>query len=446
MPSGSAGRCSRHACGRSWRPKGLPAPRRVRLALAVALAAAAAAIAVALLVDRQSERPDLERGERSAAAFLDSIGVVTHLPYVDTAYGRRPDVLVRLRELGVHHIRDAAPTPTGALADGLREARAQGIYGTLGSGDPTADPARWVSDSLAVMGDHVAAFEAPNELDNNDDPDWPAKVRAYMPRLVAAARDQAPGTDVIGPSFVDPSSRTLVPRDLPGLFNAHPYSGGLMPEPTLDQAVNEWHAWTRHGEAVFTESGFHNALSATLGQPPTSEEAAAVYIPRLLLTGFGAGVSRTFIYELVDVRPDPSLSDAVQHWGLLRNDFSPKPAFSAVKTLIAAVRSSPGPHAGGRLDWRLNTDGDEPVERLVLARHDGSRLIAVWRPVSVWDRDARQPVDPGQVSVEIRFGGRPARDVSVWRPSISPAPLTQLPRARRIPLQLQGDVVLVSLR
>jgi hypothetical protein len=421
--------------------------RRIRLALAVGLAAVAAAIAVVLLVDRESSAPELERGERSAAAFVDSIGVVTHLPYVDTAYGRRPDVFARLHELGVHHIRDAAPTPpSGPLADGLREASALGIYGTLGSGDPTADPAHWVSDSIAVMGNHVAAFEAPNELDNNDDPNWPAKLRAYMPRLVAAVRDRAPGTDVIGPSFVDPTSRTQIPRDLPGLFNAHPYSGGLLPEPTLDQAIDEWHAWTRRGKAVFTETGFHNALGATVGQPPASEEAAAVYIPRVVLTAFGAGVRRTFIYELVDVRPDASLTDAVQHWGLLRNDFSPKPAFNALKTLIAAVRSSPGPRAGGRLAWRLKTDGDEPVERVVLARRDGSRLIALWRPVSVWDRDARQPVDPGQVSVELTFGGRAARDVTVWRPSISPVPVTQLPRARRIPLQLQGDVVLVSLR
>jgi hypothetical protein len=445
MPGGSAARRSRRACARSSSPD-LRAPRRIRLALAVALAAAAAAIAIALLVDRGSSPPEFERGERSAAAFVDSIGVVTHLPYLGTAYERRTDVLARLLELGVHHIRDAAPTPTGPLADGLREARAQGIYGTLGSGDPTADPARWVADSLAVMGDHVAAFEAPNELDNNDDPDWPAKLRAYMPRLAAAVRDRAPGTDVIGPSFVDPTSRTQVPRDLPGMFNAHPYSGGLMPEPTLDQAIDEWHAWTRRGKAVFTETGYHNALSATLGQPPASEQAAAVYIPRVLLTAFGAGVRRTFIYELVDVRPDPSMSDAVQHWGLLRNDFSPKPAFTAVKTLIAAVKSSPGPSADARLRWSLETDGDERVERVVLARRDGSRVIALWRPVSVWDRDARQPVDPGQVSAELSFGGRAARDVWVWRPSISPLPVVQRARARRIPLQLQGDVVLVSVR
>jgi hypothetical protein len=419
--------------------------QRPLLAVAVAIAAAGIAVGAALLLDREPHPPQLARGELSAAAFVDSIGVVTHLSYVGTAYERRGDVLARLQELGVRHIRDAAPGATGPAADGLREASAAGIDGTLGA-DISIDPARWVSDSVSVMGDHVAAFEAPNEVDNAGDPEWPAKLRDYMTRLAAAVRKQAPGTAVIGPSLVNPASRSSLPHGLPGLFNAHPYSGGLLPEPTLDLAIDEWHATAPHRKAVFTESGYHTALAATLGQPPASEAAAAVYIPRLLLTAFGAHVSRTFIYELVDVRPDPALGDPVQHWGLLRNDFSPKPAFTAVKTLIAAVRSSPGPGPDGRLRWSLKTDGDDPVERLVLARADGSRVIALWRPVSVWDRDARQSVDPGQVGVEVSFEGREARDLSVWRPSVSAAPITRLGRARRIPLQLAGDVVLISLR
>ncbi len=419
--------------------------RRPLLAVAVAIAAGGLAVGVALLLEREPHSPELARGELSAAAFVDSIGVVTHLPYVDTAYGRRADVVARLRELGVRHIRDAAPALTGPAADGLREVSAAGIDGTLGA-DISVDPARWVSDSLAVMGDRVAAFEAPNEVDNADDPEWPAKLSDYMSRLAAAVRDKAAGRPVIGPSLVDPASRTRLPRGLPGLFNAHPYSGGLLPEPTLDLAIDEWHATAQHRKAVFTETGYHNALGATVGQPPASEEAAAVYIPRLLLTAFGAKVSRTFIYELVDVRPDPTLGDPVQHWGLLRNDFSPKPAFTALKTLIAIVRGSPGPGLDGRLDWSLKTDGDDQVERLVLVRKDGSRVIALWRPVSIWDRDARQPVDPGHVGVEVAFPGREAQDLSVWRPSVSSAPIMRRSRARRIPLRLQGDVVLISLR
>ena len=38
---------------------------------------------------------------RSAAAFRDSAGVVTHVVYFDTAYGNWPRVVARLDELGV---------------------------------------------------------------------------------------------------------------------------------------------------------------------------------------------------------------------------------------------------------------------------------------------------------------------------------------------------------
>jgi hypothetical protein len=418
--------------------------RRLAAALVVAVLAAAGAALAAVLLQRDADPPALRSGELSAEAFVDSIGVVTHMSYTDTAYGRAPEVLARLRELGVSHIREAAPPRSGPLADGLRAAHAAGIRATLGSGDPASDPASWIGDAVAVMGDGVAAVEAPNELDNSGDPDWAAKLRGYMPRLAAAASER--GLEVIGPSFIDPASRAQVPSDLPGLFNGHPYSGGEEPEPTLALALDERRATAPRRGVVFTETGYHNALAATAGQPPASEEAAAIYLPRLLVTAFGAGVRRTFIYELLDEKPEPGLIDAEQHFGLLRNDFSPKPAFTAIKTLIAAVRDSPGRRLGGVPAWRLQSESGEPIERVTLERADGSLAIALWRPVSVWDRDAREPVDPGRVPVELSFEGLGARDVTVWRPSVSSEPVQRLESAQRLDLELEGDLVLVSLR
>ncbi|MDP9187986.1 MAG: hypothetical protein M3O25_01910, partial [Actinomycetota bacterium] len=131
---------------------------------------------------------------------------------------------------------------------------------------------------------------------------------------------------------------------------------------------------------------------------------------------------------------------------LLRNDLSPKPAFMAIKTLIAAVRASPGPGAAGRLSSKLRVLGDGEVERLDLERPDGSRVIALWRSVSVWDVNARTPLDPGQLAVELTFAGRQARDLTVWRPSVSTTPVQSLERVSNLPLELGGDLVLVSVR
>jgi hypothetical protein len=418
---------------------------RLAATLGVGAVTVVAVVLVVLALERGSTTPDLPRQGAAAAAFVDSVGVNVHFAYLGTAYERTGDVLARLHELGIRHVRDGAPVAPGPLTDGLRLAAADGIRATVIS-DPAVDPKQLVRDSLARAPNAIEAFEAPNELDNSGEPDWPARLASYMPRLAAAVDEQAPGMPLIGASFIDPSHRLLVPDDLPGMFNGHPYAAGQPPESALQQALSERRASVPDRSVVFTEAGYHNALAATTDQPPASEQATAVYTPRILTTAFGAGVRRTFLYELVDLTPEPGLSDPVLHWGLLRHDFSPKPAFTAVKTLITAVRTSPGPRADGFFDWRLNRARDEPVERLVLRRRDGSVAIALWRPVSVWDVDERKPVDPGRLQVELSFPDGAARDVDVWRPSVSAEPVLHRERAAKLRLELAGDLVVVSAR
>ena len=250
---------------------------------------------------------------------------------------------------------------------------------------------------------------------------------------------------MVGPSFVSPSSRVEVPADLPGLYNAHPYAGGGPPEPALGEAVREAGADDLERGVLFTETGYHNALHATAGQPATSEQAAAVYLPRLLVTAFGAGVRRTFIYELLDEKPDPGLRDPEQHFGLLRQDFTPKPAYTAVQTLIRVLRSTEGERSRAPAPARLRVSAEDGVERLTLERRDGSQVTALWRPVSVWDQDGRQPtaVNPLRVHLRVDPAGR---DVAIWRPSVSARPVLRRAEADRLAIDLYGDLVLVSVR
>jgi hypothetical protein len=373
--------------------------------------------------------------------MADSIGVNVHFNYIDTAYARPVKVLQRIRELGVRHLRDGQPLAGEPLATVLAEAGRQGLRMTLIT-DVARPPAPDVEQSVRVLGRHIDAFEGPNELDNMGDAGWAARLTAYMSELSAAVSEHAPGVALIGPSLVNDSSRVDLPGDLPGLFNAHPYAFGQPPEPVLGEAVREAQPAQLREGIYFTELGYHDAAASTTGQPPVSEAAAAVYLPRALVAAFGAGVRRTFVYELLDEKPDPALRDPERHFGLLRNDLSPKPAFTAIKTLIAALRASPG-EGSGDLVWKLKANED--VEHLTLTRRDGSHVIALWRPVSVWDVQERHAVDPGRVPVELRLR-RPARDVAVWRPSVSTTPVAHRAQARRLRLDLGGDLVLVSLR
>lgn len=416
-------------------------PARLKVTAAVVLVLAASA---ALLLLSGGHGPDRTRqAPPSAAAFIDSIGVNTHFNYVDTAYARRAEVHRRLRELGVRHIRDGVPVNAPALAAGLRGAKALGIRLTLGAGDIKLKPSSAVRLAVREAGSSIEALEAPNELDSSGLPDWREKLRLQMDALRRAGREVAPRVPVLGPSFVSPSNYRGVLASTFDLGNLHPYSGGLPPEDALEADLARGRLAGVRAPFVFTESGYHNAVAASVGQPPASELAAATYMPRVLLRAFSLGVRRTFIYELLDEKPDPGRVDPEQNFGLLRQDLTRKPAFAAVRNLIAAVRRSPGP-ATRPAPGASVTPGPQ-LERVDLQRADGSRVLALWRPVSVWDRDARRDTPVAPVPVELSWPS-PARDLTVHRPTVSADRAAARQDAGKTRLQIAGDVVLLSYR
>jgi hypothetical protein len=432
---------------------------RARAGIVLALAAVVAAAIVAALVlggdggesggrgargpdtARQAELPRLPpvRVAR-ASAFLDSIGVGLHLNYVDTAYGRQAEVIERLRELGVRHIRDAVPVNAPPLSQGLRAATDLGARATLVI-DIKIPPRTGVADALREVGPGVEAFEPPNELDTSGLPDWSGRLRAFLPALRMAIRENGVDVPVVGPSFVDVANYRSVAPSGYDMVNVHAYQGGKPPEAPLEEHLRRARELVPRRPIVFTETGYHNALATRSGQPPVSERAAAAYMPRALLWAFAAGVRRTFVYELLDEKPDPQLLDPEQHFGLLRQDLSPKPAFLALRNLIAAVRRSPG--TAGRSAVAPTISASEPVERVVLERADGSFAVALWRPAAVWDRSTRRPLDPGRASVRLTWP-EAVHDLTEVRPTRGGEPVRSVGSTDRLELELEGDVALVS--
>ena len=154
-----------------------------------------------------------------------------------------------------------------------------------------------------------------------------------------------------------------------------------------------------------TEAGFHNALRASRQeQPGVSEQAAAVYTLRTVLEHFGDGIGRTYLYELLDQEPEPRGRDAVQHFGLLRHDFSRKPAFDALRNLLSIVGRDDRRPALRPLRLGISSPARD-LRRLVLQKPDGTYLVCLWRLSSVWDRDRQRPLHVRQRAVAVRVPG-----------------------------------------
>ncbi|MDQ3275558.1 MAG: hypothetical protein M3Q39_11175, partial [Actinomycetota bacterium] len=234
---------------------------------------------------------------RSASAFVDSVGVNTHLGYGDTAYGNWPLARDRLVELGVKHVRDGAYRAGTRLNDVVpryNELARLGVRGNLLSGDPLG---RWgsgtIDEHLAWVKDNVAGFaeslEGPNEYDYVES-NWAANLRAYQCEWARKIRgdEVLSSKTVIGPSPHVGKGFGAALGDLSDCMdrgNLHPYPGALSPDRTgygdLSLLLDYARSTSGTKPLWITESGYHNAVNAPVGgHVPASEKAAGVYVPR----------------------------------------------------------------------------------------------------------------------------------------------------------------------
>jgi hypothetical protein len=360
----------------------------------VPLLAALLALALALLAGAPAHAA--AEVPRRADAFADSVGINVHFTYRDTPYADAERVIAAIHRAGIRHVRDGLVWDTPYAYPHYRRLaalgiRSQFIMGELSGRTGSLAQLLWVLEH--EVRDAAGAVEGPNETPVGADPArlGPA-LRAYQRRLHRAVK----GTralahlPVVAPSFVTWQDRAGFGRatDMLDFGNLHPYPNAEAPGGNLEAELGEA-ARVSAGRPVFvTETGYHNATAQEGGHRGASERAVAAYLPRLYLEYFRRGVVRTFAYELVDEWADPTRRHQESHFGLLRHDFSPKPAYRTLANLLG-VLADPGPrHPVRPLDLAV-TDGPEDLRRLLLQRRDGAYQLALWREVAVWDPEAR---------------------------------------------------------
>ncbi len=368
--------------------------------------------------------------EINAKAFQQSIGVTAHWDYQDTVYGRHTDKLIAdIARLGIRHVRGYDPEVSAKLAR-------QGVYSMLVSGPEVGSPQQ-IANLLLKANQHnviIDAVEGPNEADlfwplhhySYEGQGFPAGVLAYQRDLFAAVRARQKLNDivVVGPSLghtYDPGASHDNPFPPHSLTNAvtwgnfHPYSFGgnpfSLPFPYDTIARYYWHGnfpsvnldEYPYAFDVYAPPFAPKPMAATETGYSTwrngvSEEVQAKYIPRLMAEYVRLGVRRTYLYELADVVPDPSGADMSNHFGLIRNDLTVKPAYAALQSLLALTspngsveRGSAGPAL--RLSAHLPPGFDRPnyVHSLVVRRSAEEAVLLVWHEVASADTSTSPP-------------------------------------------------------
>lgn len=391
----------------------------------------------------------------SADAFVDSVGIVTHLGYTDTPYAQNwgkgdssQDTRALLTELGIRHVRDGIPHPTLDASSAYTRPRAAQLYRdygirmitlpdsrTNGILDPTKiDPylEEYANGTIDLEGENIPvrnvieAIEGPNEYDNHNsqdkrDPDWVANLRNYQSELYRKVKGNSKLAQlpVIMPSLIYTKYCTDVLgslQEMSDLGNLHPYPN--YPYFQIPTGSLGWHLG--HGKDCFgnkpvyvTEVGYQS------GGGGISDQTIAKYTSMLLPEYFlQPQIKRTYIYSLMDTLPDRDL------WGLIHPErngqtvngyaqftLTRKPSYYAVKGLLDLLGE--GTWSKSQRKWVSPAVTLKPVEialngtqdsthHLLLQKSTGDYYLLLWQQVEAFNPTAgnfEPPADDVNISL-----------------------------------------------
>jgi len=383
----------------------------------------------------------------AASTLRDTLGVNVDLWRNQYAWSDFPAVLRKIRKLRLGHARVLLQAKARGGIPRLKELGRAGVQLDLEMGDALGRydtaPFSALATRLRKLAPSVESVEGTNELDLTGPADWATVAKNYQRQVQASVPD--PAQRRIG--VVAPSVGRLANYAPAGSYagladasNAHAYADGDPPEAALAQ-------WTRQAAQselpgapqIVTEAGYQTDLSVTRGSLPVPELVAGEYLPRLILEAIRRGVPRVYLYELVDRWPDPFNVDVAAHFGLLGADLREKPGF---KSLVRLQNALAGAAGGPAAPLRASIVSAPPDLRLLAFRQrSGRAVLALWRPVSLWNAQTQTAVAAPPQAVTIKLA-EPLRGASAL--ALGAGKRTPLRGGRTLKLAVGGDAILVE--
>ena len=277
-----------------------------------------------------------------------------------------------------------------------------------------------------------AYFEGRNEPDLNGTWTTSEFVSAQQALFNAVNGSQRPDVPVLGHSILRKESAKTIGTAFNAYTdmgaNMHPYHQDWRPsfgQPDMQARLDAQRAMTPGKKLVSTEDGWDTCPSGcTRQQQSVSENVQSKYTLRTLFWSlFDADFERVMLYEMVD---EASLASSGwsngAHYGLLRSNLTPKPAYTSLKrltSLLAEPNASPFTPQG--LSYNLS-GSIANVRSFVLQKSNGTHYLVLYQDVSSWNTSADTEVSNSDVSLTVNLGS-PARRVLVHRPHSSASPV-----------------------
>jgi len=393
----------------------------------------------------------------SADSLVDSIGVNTHFGWTGVYTNNYSTAKSLLVGLGVRHHRDGFNSHNADLA-------ASGIKTLVVADCPpgTNQTSSYFTSTLIPQikavgaGSVVESLEGPNESnyywsllnETYYGLGWPTGPLWWLGDLDVALKADPATASLPLYSMTLWSGSQYAPGQLApyadyGNFHPYPNQGnatcwafdydgiphtatssyiqcGQQPSNNIDEfnvAFDEQSPQTGTKPMVATETGYTTGT----GWHSVSQVAFAKYIPRLVTEYFRRGIRRTYLYEFLDQGADQA--DPEQNFGLVYNSLTPKPAYTALKSLIGLLAEPGASFTPGSAAYSVSVS--DPgyfyrtwyVHHMLLQKSNGTFYLLIYHEVAdsatcdagganiaTTARDLHPPAMPTSISLPNRSG------------------------------------------
>lgn len=373
----------------------------------------------------------------SVSDFVSSLGINTHMDATSTGYGNVSLVASSLAYLGIGMIRDHAWDVDVAA---YRKLAAAGIkFDLIVDSDPAASTA-----AMVPIKANIIAFEGANEVDIGKVSVAAAVAAQQALYLAVKTNPLLSAIPVMNESIGDPNNYAnyLPTAASSDVANMHAYAAwGDVPRYVLPERMQ---TETLVGKpSVITETGYFTMLNHAVDPSGVTESVQARLTLDTIFDSFSAGVSQTFLYELLDEAPDLAETNPELHYGLFHADGTPKLAATAIHDLTT-IFGLPGSGTAAPVLTPGFIGMPDNASHLTLSGVNGSSFITVWAEPQVWDTAAQteKPVTASHVTVTL---GAVVGRVSVYDPTVGTAPIATYSNVSQVAVEVTDHPLIIQV-
>ncbi len=369
---------------------------------------------------------------RQADELVDFWGVATHLTF-DTYAPRRAAILQLVKEAGIRWVRDGwgageSAAPAALVSAGLK-LHATHSPSDAGNVETQAAVQAIASNHASRLGNLLLGVEGWNEPGGWDgylnDAALTTRVRNWQQWLWTVYRNTSPyqSIPIAGPSLADTNNAAKwSATDLSAYAdraNLHDYTGDsyVLTDTDFDRFIANGNLMVNKNRRITTETGITTGQIDSPFKVP-SEAGAGVIIPRVQLEHFRRGWELSASYEFMNQGSAGTYEDS---FGLVRNDLTPKPAYTTIKNLLTMVADPGATFTPAPLPVSI-AGSNSATRSICLQSRSGAYWLILWQQVQVWNSSTGQASPSVTQPLTLSFDR--SRTVSVYDPHTSATALS----------------------